>query len=214
MVYYIALCNTTQYLYLCVFVCVCLYCLRVSLFLWVFECLSVCLCLCVYLQRLTARDLSSSRRGQYPSHHPLCLFFSKRNFRFAFLFLMCTFLFFSSNKSNLDVLSNMFPIWQSRKRIFFVQRFLWHFLGLFWVSFPPKDNFMVSCWEFYKICSLQNLQLFAVNNIKLNSLLVTDGDVIYLRLQSGVLWSHVDGGLTIFATLKFAWQKNMKIAFK
>ena len=75
MVYYIALCNTTQYLYLCVFVCVCLYCLRVSLFLWVFECLCV-FCLCVYLQRLTARDLSSSRRGQYPSHHPLCLFFS------------------------------------------------------------------------------------------------------------------------------------------
>ena len=80
---------------------------------------SVCLCLCVYLQRLTARDLSSSRRGQYPSHHPLCLFFSKRNFRFAFLFLMCTFLFFSSNKSNLDVPSNMFPIWQSRKGDFF-----------------------------------------------------------------------------------------------
>ena len=55
---------------------------------------SVCLCLCVYLQRLTTRDLSSSGRGQYPSHHPLCLFFSKRNFRFSFLFLMCTFLFF------------------------------------------------------------------------------------------------------------------------
>ena len=59
---------------------------------------SVRFCLCVYLQRLTARDLSSSRRGQYPSHHPLCLFFSKRNFRFAFLFLMCTFLFFLAIK--------------------------------------------------------------------------------------------------------------------
>ena len=47
MIYYIALCNTTQYLYLCVFVCVCFYCLRVSLFLWVFECLCVFVSLCV-----------------------------------------------------------------------------------------------------------------------------------------------------------------------
>ena len=126
MVYCIALCNTTQYLCLFVFVCVCLFCLRVSVFLWGSLSVSVCLCLCVYLQRLTARDLFSSRRGQYPSHHLLCLFFSKRNFIFAFLFLMCTFLFFSSNKCNVP--SKMFPIWQSRKRDFFVHQSFWHFL--------------------------------------------------------------------------------------
>ena len=38
-----------------------------------------------------------------------------------------------------------------------------------------------------KICHFQNLQLLAVKNIKLNFFIVTDGDVIYLGLKSGVL---------------------------
>ena len=47
MVYYITLCNAMQYLCLCVFVCVNLYCTRVSVFLWFFECHSVFVSVCV-----------------------------------------------------------------------------------------------------------------------------------------------------------------------